>query len=182
MKPTKIAAAVSVVGLLAFAPAALANTAAIVFSQTSPLSWTGSFNQTHGSANGAPVAFDDLWTFNLPAGPVGGASGTAIASFGTTGVPTTNFTLGQFVDLTTNTVIASTGSNLGFYNLQFTPPNALNTTNNYGFRVVGTTVGGGGSYGGTVSVSAVPEPGSYALFLAGLGIMGAIVRRRTTKA
>jgi len=33
-----------------------------------------------------------------------------------------------------------------------------------------------------VSVTAVPEPETYALFLAGLGVMGAVARRRKAKA
>jgi hypothetical protein len=33
--------------------------------------------------------------------------------------------------------------------------------------------------GGTLSVAAVPEPGSYAMLLAGLGMMGLMLRRRT---
>lgn len=33
-----------------------------------------------------------------------------------------------------------------------------------------------------VSITPVPEPESYAMFLAGLGIMGAVVRRRSKKA
>ncbi len=39
----------------------------------------------------------------------------------------------------------------------------------------------GGVYSGAISVAAplVPEPESYAMFLAGIGLMGAIVRRRT---
>lgn len=36
-------------------------------------------------------------------------------------------------------------------------------------------------FSGLISVSAVPEPESYAMFLAGLGIIGAIARRRTQR-
>jgi hypothetical protein len=37
----------------------------------------------------------------------------------------------------------------------------------------------GGLYSGSISVSAIPEPESYAMLLAGLGIIGAIIRRRS---
>lgn len=37
----------------------------------------------------------------------------------------------------------------------------------------------GGLYSGSISVSAIPEPETYAMLLAGLGIIGAIVRRRS---
>jgi hypothetical protein len=37
----------------------------------------------------------------------------------------------------------------------------------------------GGLYSGAISVSAIPEPETYAMLLAGLGIIGAIVRRRS---
>jgi hypothetical protein len=36
-------------------------------------------------------------------------------------------------------------------------------------------------YHGTISVTAVPEPETYALLLAGLGLMGAVARRRKAK-
>jgi len=39
----------------------------------------------------------------------------------------------------------------------------------------------GGSYLASITVSAVPEPESYAMLLAGLGIMGAIARRRSAQ-
>ena len=50
----------------------------------------------------------------------------------------------------------------------------------YFFKITGKTTGQlGGSYTYVVLTTAVPEPESYALFLAGLGIMGAIARRRS---
>lgn len=39
----------------------------------------------------------------------------------------------------------------------------------------------GASYKGVIRISAVPEPETYAMFLAGLGLMGGIARRRKQK-
>ena len=37
-------------------------------------------------------------------------------------------------------------------------------------------------YSGELTVTAVPEPETYAMLLAGLGLMGGIARRRANKA
>jgi hypothetical protein len=38
----------------------------------------------------------------------------------------------------------------------------------------------GATYSGEVTVSAVPEPATYGMLLAGLGLVGAVARRRST--
>jgi len=54
------------------------------------------------------------------------------------------------------------------------------TAGNYYYRVTGTVDGPfGGSFLLSSHIQAVPEPESTAMFLAGLGLMGMIVRRRS---
>ncbi len=57
------------------------------------------------------------------------------------------------------------------------------TSGTYTLKVSGSVAGGG--TGGAIaqySVTAVPEPETYAMLLAGLGVMGAIARRRSKTA
>lgn len=72
---------------------------------------------------------------------------------------------------------------LGIINGDNTTYNFNVAAGDYHIDFVGSLTGtAGGSYLASVSVAAVPEPESYAMFLAGLGIMGAIARRRSARA
>ncbi len=54
---------------------------------------------------------------------------------------------------------------------------------NYSLEVIGTVTGNvHGSYSGTLNVSAVPEPETYGMLLAGLGLVGFAARRKAKKA
>lgn len=60
------------------------------------------------------------------------------------------------------------------YDQPLTGPSYLNIT--------GVTDGSlGGIYNGAIQISPVPEPESFAMLLAGLGLMGAVVRRRSSQ-
>ncbi|HRD34525.1 MAG TPA: FxDxF family PEP-CTERM protein [Rhodocyclaceae bacterium] len=54
---------------------------------------------------------------------------------------------------------------------------------NYYFTVTGTGtgIGGAGAYAYAVGTAPIPEPEAYAMMLAGLGIVGAMARRRINK-
>ena len=175
----KIIAALGVIGFAAASSVALAGSTPVSLNSTGPLSWSGTF----GITNITSPSFADDWTFMLPAGSAGQASASAFASFSTTTyAPTVVFTSAEFWDLTTKTSVsmAPVAPYPTIFSANFTLPLSLNTSDTYALRLKGNTLGSSGSYAGTLNVTAVPEPESYALFLAGLGLMGFIARRRTS--
>lgn len=175
MKIKQIAAVV----VLALGLSGLAN------AKTDPLSFAG--NSAYlGNSFSAATEFTDFFTFNIPALNTGAAIGNALSGFSfspTAGLqPTVTF---SFFDLYSGSVngasfLAATGT-FGFNSIYAQVFGNNLGSGDYFLKVVGTVGSGGGSYGGnfTLATLPVPEPESYAMFLAGLGLMGFIARRRS---
>jgi len=131
---------------------------------------------------GNSVSFGDLFAFTLPDN---GGSGYSVINF-----PLPFFGLNtvlSYASLFDNPDGIKTGLNGDETILkhQLSVGNAVNFTygpsaaGSYFLLVSGITSGtAGGAYSGSISVTAVPEPESYAMLLAGLGVMGAIAMRR----
>lgn len=131
-------------------------------------------------------AFYDVITFSLPNNS---ASTYSVLDFPIGALFKTIFSAGSLVrnpdgilfngDDTFVSGLVNTGGNKLALNLG---PIA---SGNYYLSVTGATAGTlGGAYSGAITVTAapIPEPESYAMFLAGLGVMGAIVLRRKKSA
>lgn len=139
------------------------------------------------------TSFSDIFTFDLPAN---GGSGYSVTNF--TLLPSalyntvlTSLTLLTDPDnsvaltglLNGNESIVTTSVAPGGSSVTMTGP--ANGGGHYLLYVAGLTTGSaGGIYTGAISASAVtpvPEPESYAMLLAGLGVMGAIALRRNKR-
>jgi hypothetical protein len=76
------------------------------------------------------------------------------------------------------------GTLVGSYTFDGTTGNSWHTFNamssgNYYYEVKGNATGSqGGFYSITSTVAPVPEPETYAMLLAGLGVVGSLYRRR----
>ena len=123
-------------------------------------------------------------------GPLG-TLGTSFIGANVSGWPWTDgysFSLAAAGDLLGQTVATSgiTGYSVTLYDSTFAAIGTDTTPAAFSFAGLGagtyylTFVGTGtGSYGGTLEVSAVPEPETYALMLAGLGVVGFMAARRS---
>ena len=149
--------------------AALVASSACSFATTHNL---GTVTGTVGfSATVLAGSFDDFWTFDT-------TSVLSSSSITNSRVGTSN-NITSFEAWLDGTALnfASNGATKTLY-LEDLPLLAGTHT----LEIKGIASVGGASYGGNVAVQAVPEPETYAMLLAGLGLMGGIARRRANKA
>lgn len=126
--------------------------------------------------------FNDIFTFSMPAN---GGSGYSVINFPVPGFFNTVLSTASLIsnpdgilfnsDDTLLTSAVSSGNSVA---MTWGPTSG----GNYYLNVTGISNGEfGGLYNGAISVTAVPEPESYAMLLAGLGVMGAIAVRRNKR-
>jgi PEP-CTERM motif len=147
-------------------------------------SWSGLDNGFFsGSKTGA---FIDFFTFTLPSGSDNSGGASVIAGFtNKSNLTISEFELEDVSGLTKSQIQADSDANI----IIETFPNSstgtlsfsgLNNTSTYALEVEGNLANGAthGSFAGNVSVNPVPEPSTYAMLLAGLGLVGFSARRR----
>lgn len=120
--------------------------------------------------SGAPSrAFRDIYNFSFADSTSNVDSGVfSFSSRSNVGVTFTGLSLRQGSQQLESGVA---GGGLAVISSQLVP-------GSYSLWVEGTVASGGGSYGGNLSVSAVPEPETYAMMLVGLALVWRVARRR----
>ncbi|MDC8756425.1 FxDxF family PEP-CTERM protein [Janthinobacterium fluminis] len=137
---------------------------------------SASFRATHGAG---VTTFSDEYLFDVPALSSSDPFGTFTVSANRGGatIKNTNVTFFMINADNSRTALATVVDGTGFY-----LTSGKLGTGHYGFDFSGAIkdITKGGSYGGTLTmnVSAVPEPETYAMLLAGLGMLGFTARRK----
>lgn len=149
----------------------------------------GGFNAHFGdnfAASTMGSTFSDLFTFNVGTGFDSAASVTSsyLNSSRIKDLSITSFSLYKYDPATmsiSGNAIAGINNTLPGAN----PTDAWSlsaaglSSGAYALRVDGQVMGnGGGSFGGDLTIAAVPEPETYGMLLAGLGLLGFTARRR----
>jgi hypothetical protein len=135
---------------------------------------TGSFGHAFTSTSDKNKTFLDTFNFNFSGMSDLDAAITSIASSTKLDLNITSFNLYQGTNLVASgdmistgkvdlRTITNTGLGGGQYSLQV------------GGKILGTS---GGSYGGNINVSPVPEPETWGMMVAGIGAVGFMSRRR----
>jgi hypothetical protein len=158
-----------------------------VFDSVNPITLT--FTVAHSVGNGGSYNFIESITNN---------TGTAFSDFHLSiteptnapgnGVVFTNFNSSTLEGFTLDSPSMNQPSpfnSSGPRDLNFTGTLAVGESANAGFNLSPFDPGTGNTYTFTITqtptVSPIPEPETYAMLLAGLGLMGAMVRRRNMK-
>ena len=139
-------------------------------------------NLSTGISNLTGKTFEDTITFTLPSYNSLAANVTStIKGVQGNGIKLTSLSLYEGGTLVA-TGVASTSAT-GISSLDDLLYEGLESAGIYKLVVDGTFLGkGGGSYGGTVNVTPVPEPESWGLTVSGLVAVGLMVRRRKGQA
>jgi hypothetical protein len=151
---------------------AAAATSTLTFSSNGVASFS---NLSTGSS------FDDIFSFTLTSS--NDATVSAISGFllsGITGTDTVSFSSIKLLSGETTIATGTLSSLFSANGIAVVGSSGL-AAGEYSIEIAGTAINGeSGNYSGNVNlVSAVPEPESYAMLLAGLGLMGTIARRRS---
>lgn len=138
---------------------------------------------THAAVNWG--AHDATETFSYPGALFPNFANTFSFSLSSLSDLVTSFSLSGLVGSATVSLRDGSGSVLGSFSASTLSSGSASFSNlaagNYSYRVTGSGFLAGGTLTSTltpVNVSPVPEPGSLAMLLAGLGMVGVIARRR----
>ena len=132
----------------------------------------GALGNTYQNTVEVSGTFDDLYTFTLPSQFTGVTGGYFAVDYVGSGLDT-YLTVGQGSAIPLPITGSLSGLDVASYQSTFN----LTPGGTYWFKLSG--YGEAASY--TVTLAPVPEPETYALLLAGLGLMGAVARRRQSK-
>ena len=161
---------------LAFTPAANAATIVNVgspnFFLTSGTPFTPSITAVFFDGFQSSTTFDDIFQFTIPQNGVG--SGSISTSFSGT---TTQLTITSLLVNSVSYSVPFTGSG---QSTSFGGVNIVNGGLNT-IEVIGFTSGSGSFAGNATFQAKVPEPGTWAMMIGGLGLAGAALRRRRTR-
>ena len=137
--------------------------------------WSGSASTGQNAAffNTAVInPFTDWYSFTIPAGSEG-SGGANVISLGATNVI---FSLFSLYDSVSNTTWAgATGGTTSSLSFSGGAAPGSYTLSVAGYKV---NLARSGSYAGNIAIAPVPEPETYAMLLAGLGLLGFSARRR----